>query len=97
MDFNSSKPSAGGDKIDYIYLFNGNLINHRWDPSKTQLVTHTADASNLFLSEGAKYYELQVKSSVNSNDPNWYSVFNLVGTNGTDLTAIGLFANENLV
>ncbi len=97
MDFNSSKPSAGGDKIDYIYLFNNNVINHSWDPFKTQLVTHTADASNLFLSEGAKYYELQVKSSVNSNDPNWYSVFNLVGTNGTDLTAIGLFANGNLV
>ena len=97
MDFNSSTPSAGGDKIDYIYLFNNNVINHSWDPFKTQLVTHTADASNLFLSEGAKYYELQVKSSVNSNDPNWYSVFNLVGTNGTDLTAIGLFANGNLV
>ncbi len=95
MDFNSTNPSNGGDKIDYFIYSNSNgRIDHVWDPEKTQLVTHTADANHPFLSDGATYYELQVQSSINSNDPNWYSVLNLVGTN---VTLDGLFANENLV
>ncbi len=95
MDFNSHKPSEGVDTIDYNYFSTSNeKIDHVWDPVKTQLLSHTADANHPFLSDGATYYELQVQSSINSNDPNWYSVLNLVGTN---VTLDGLFANENLV
>jgi len=98
MDFNSRNSSDGGDTVNYFLRPSlSALVKHVWAPTKTQLVTHTADANHPFLSDGAKYYELQVQSSINSNDPNWYSLFNLVGTNGTDITVSGLFANGNLV
>jgi VCBS repeat-containing protein len=93
MDFNFSPTDQGGDEILFYKDFNV----HKWDSNKTQLVSHTADANHPFLSEGARYYELKVQSSVNSNDPNLYSVFNLVGTNGTEITLDGLIANRNLV
>jgi VCBS repeat-containing protein len=99
MDFKFSPTIEGGDKIKFVEELSENLfpIYHKWNSLKTQLVSHTADTNHPFLSEGAKYYELQVQSSIDLNDSNWYSLFNLVGTNGTDLTVSGLFANENLV
>jgi hypothetical protein len=98
MDFKLSPTIEGGDKIKFVEELSENLfpIYHKWNPLKTQLVSHNADTNHPFLSEGAKYYELQVQSSVNLNDFNWYSVFNLVGTNGTAITLDGLFANGNL-
>ena len=97
MDFNSNKPSEGGDEINYSSFLTSGLIVHKWDPFKTQLVSHDAGDSHPFLSEGAKYYELKVQSSADLDDPNWYSIFNLVGINGNEITLDGLFANENLI
>jgi hypothetical protein len=93
MDFNFSPTDQGGDEILFYKDFNV----HKWDQAKTQLVPHTADAYHPYLSEGAQYYELKVQSSIDENDTNWYSVFNLVGTNGTEITFDGLIANRNLV
>ena len=92
MDFDS----LGGDTIFCTEQAPGKVIHHDWinDVNNTQLVTQHADSSNPFLSEGAEYYELQVKSNVNSTDPNWYTVLNLVGNN---ITLDGLIANHNLV
>ena len=96
MDFDSRKPLEGGDKINYFESIGSSSVGHIWSQAKTQLVLHAADDSHLFLSEGEKYYELKVQSSIFLNDPNWYSVLNLVGTNGAEITLDGLFANGNL-
>jgi large repetitive protein len=96
MDFDSRKPLEGGDKINYFESIVSSSVGHIWSQAKTQLVLHAADDSHLFLSEGEKYYELKVQSSIFLNDPNWYSVLNLVGTNGAEITLDGLFANGNL-
>jgi hypothetical protein len=92
MDFNFAPVAQGGDKIGFFE--DEGQFSHAWILAKTQLVPHTADAYHPYLSEGAQYYELKVQSSVNSNDSNWYSVLNLVGT---DLTVQGLINNGNLV
>ena len=92
IDFNFSPTDEGGDRIEFFEY--KSEFSHAWAREKTQLVPHTADDNHLFLSEGAQYYELKVQSSVNSNDSNWYSVLNLVGT---DLTVKGLFDNGNLI
>jgi VCBS repeat-containing protein len=97
MDFNFSPTEKGGDKITfYENDLNESFTPQVWNPLKTQLVSHTADDNHPFLSDGATYYELLVQSNVNSNDLNWYSLLNLVGTNGTAITLDGLFANGNL-
>jgi large repetitive protein len=98
MDFNFSPTEEGGDKIMFVEenIILGQRI-HVWTPAKTQLLSHTADANHPFLSEGAEYYELKVQtSSTNIIDTNWYSVFNLVGTNSAEITLDSLFANGNL-
>jgi hypothetical protein len=46
------------------------------------------------MSEGEKYYSLQ---AISKTDEKWYSVLNLVGIDGTEITLDGLFANGNLV
>ena len=91
MDFDS----IGGDKIGYAEFNSRSFKNHQWinDADHTRLIAHQANDSHPFLSDGAMYYELQVKSN-DVRDTNWYSVFNLVGT---DLTVQGLFNNGNLV
>jgi hypothetical protein len=103
MDFDGSNPNNGGDKIEFVDILRFDasrfvLTPHVWknDVNKTQLIKHEADSLHTFLSEGSIYYELQAKSSVNSTDTNWYSVLNLVGTNGTAITLDSLFANGNL-
>ncbi len=96
MDFNPNKPSEGGDEIRYSSSSINDITVHKWDPAKTQLVQHTANASHPFLSDDATYYELRVQSSIDKDDTNWYSVFNLVGFNGMDITLDGLFNNDNL-
>ncbi len=103
MDFDGSNPNNGGDKIEFVDISRLDatrlvLTPHVWknDVNKTQLIQHQADSLHPFLSEGSIYYELQAKSSVNLTDTNWYSVLNLVGTNGTAITLDGLFANGNL-
>jgi VCBS repeat-containing protein len=101
MDFNASNPTDGGDKISYREddrtPTTSSIVDHIWNPLKTQLLSHTADTNHPYLSDGVTYYELRVQSSVNSNDLNWYSVLNLVGINGAEITVDGLFANKNLV
>ena len=93
MDFDMRKPIDGGDKID---LFIGGT-NFNWGVSNTKLEKYFADNENPFLSEGAEYYDLLVNTSADTNNPNWLSVLNLVGTNGTEITLDGLIANRNLI
>ena len=92
MDFNGYSAYAGvGDRIEFENFLNiPSYIGHIWDPNFTKLKEHHADASDAFLSEGTKYYELIVVDPTNQNE---YSVFNLVGT---DITVQSLFDNGNL-
>jgi VCBS repeat-containing protein len=82
MDFDARVPSSGGDKI----IFGNSGVNF------SNLIEHRADSSDIFLSEGAIYYELIAEDKNNTNIK--YSVLNLVGT---DITLEGLIANGNLV
>jgi VCBS repeat-containing protein len=90
MDFDS----LGGDKIEYFDDGGVGLLIRTWTESTTRLEERFADDKHPFLSAGAAYYELQVQSSNNLNDKNWYSVLNLVGAN---ITLDGLFANQNFL
>jgi hypothetical protein len=97
MDFKFSPTDEGGDKISFSeFDLNETFSTQVWNPLRTQLIPHNAVANHLFLSEGATYYELLVQSSVNLYNPIWYSIFNLVGINDTEITLDGLFANGNL-
>jgi VCBS repeat-containing protein len=82
MDFDSRKPTLGGDQIKFF------------DFTEIALIGRQADGNHPFLSEGAKYYELQFYSD---SIRDWSSVFNLVGINGTEITLDSLIANGNLV
>ena len=95
MDFDARNPAVGGDIINFRDKSDPDS-SHRWinDAEYTKLITHEANASHLFLSEGAEYYELQVRAN-DKNDKNWYSVLNLVGINGEEITLDSLFANNN--
>jgi hypothetical protein len=94
MDFDAlKKPIDGGDKI----YFNSGIPDFNWDESITELEKKSADKEHPFLSEGAEYYELRVNTSTDENIENWFSVLNIVGVNGTEITLDGLIANGNLV
>jgi len=94
MDFDArSKPIDGGDKID-LFLFGVDFI---WDESTTKLEKKSADKEHPFLSEGAEYYDLQINRGADLNNPIWFSILNLVGVDGTEITLQGLIANGNLV
>jgi VCBS repeat-containing protein len=98
MDFNFSPTEEGGDKITFFEEISDiGFSLHEWTLTKTQLVPRTADESHPFLSDEASYYELKVQSSIDLEDTNWYSVFNLVGIDDTQITLAGLIANGNLV
>ncbi len=94
MDFDArKKPIDGGDKI----YFNPGIPNFNWDESIASLEKKFADDNHPFLSEDAEYYELRVNRSADENIPDWLSVLNLVGVDGTEITLAGLIANGNLV
>lgn len=93
MDFDTHNPDDGGDKID-LFL---DTKNFNWDKSTTALEKRSADNNHPFLSEGAAYYELQVNTSTDPKVPDWHSVLNLVGVNGTEITLDRLIANGNLI
>ncbi len=95
MDFDARKPELGGDSINFQDKSDPDG-SHRWinDAEHTKLITHQADESHPFLSEGAEYYELQVRLN-DIKDKNWYSVLNLVGINGSEITLDSLFVNNN--
>jgi len=92
MDFDSGKRVDGGDAIRFYDLPEGD-VPHTWSKDTTELEERYADENHPFLSDGATYYALQAQSAT---DGNWYSVLNLVGTNGATITLDGLFANGNL-
>jgi Ca2+-binding RTX toxin-like protein len=90
IDFNSSNFTNGVD----IIWFNKEVNNsHIWTKNTTKLEEKYADSSHPFLSDGTSYYDLQADLA---SDGNWYSIFNLVGINGAEITLDSLFANGNL-
>jgi VCBS repeat-containing protein len=92
MDFDTRKPSDGGDRIKYFDFTGSDLTSHTFSKSETALEERYADSNHPFMSEGEKYYSLQ---AISKTDEKWYSVLNLVGIDGTEITLDGLFANGN--
>ena len=93
MDFDARNPDVGGDKINTFYA----RFDFNWVTFGTNLEKKSADDKHPFLSEGAEYYDLQINSGNDMNNPIWLSVLNLVGIDGTEITLQGLIANGNLV
>ena len=93
MDFDSRKPIDGGDKIN----FSLDAADFNWAVSGTNLEKKSADAKHPFLSEGAEYYDLQINRGADLNNPIWFSILNLVGVDGTEITLQRLIDNGNLV
>jgi hypothetical protein len=93
MDFDGRNPDIGGDKINFFL----GRTDFNWVMSGTNLEKKSADAKHPFLSEGAEYYDLQINTNPDLNNPTWFSVLNLVGVDGTEITLQGLIANGNLV
>ena len=93
MDFDSRKPIDGGDKINFFL----GRTDFNWATSGTNLEKKSADKEHPFLSEGAEYYDLQINRGADLNNPIWFSILNLVGVDGTEITLQGLFDNKNLV
>ena len=93
MDFDARNPVDGGDKIN---LFFGGT-DFKWAMSGTNLEKKSADKEHPFLSEGAEYYDLQINRGADLNNPIWFSILNLVGVDGTEITLQGLIDNKNLV
>ncbi len=93
MDFDSRKPIDGGDKINFFL----GATDFNWEISGTNLEKKSADAKHPFLSEGAEYYDLQINRGADLNNPIWFSILNLVGISGTEITLDSLIANGNLV
>jgi VCBS repeat-containing protein len=90
IDFNSSNFTNGVDIIRFNKEVND---SHIWTKNTTKLEEKYADSSHPFLSDGTSYYDLQADLA---SDGNWYSIFNLVGINGAEITLDSLFANGNL-
>jgi VCBS repeat-containing protein len=93
MDFDMRNPDVGGDKIDLLF----GITDFNWDASRTELEKKSADKEHPILSEGAEYYELRVNTSTDENIENWFSVLNIVGIDGTEITLQGLIDNKNLI
>jgi hypothetical protein len=93
MDFDARNPDVGGDKINFFL----GRTDFNWATSGTNLEKKSADAKHPFLSEGADYYDLQINTNPDVNNPIWFSVLNLVGVDGTEITLQGLIDNKNLV
>jgi hypothetical protein len=93
MDFDSRNPDVGGDKIDYF----AGIFDFIWNNSTTNLEKKSADDKHPFLSEGAEYYDLQINRGADLNNPIWFSILNLVGVDGTEITLQRLIDNGNLV
>ena len=93
MDFDSRKPIDGGDQINFFL----GATDFNWAVSGTNLEKKSADAKHPFLSEGAEYYDLQINRGADLNNPIWFSILNLVGVDGTEITLQRLIDNGNLV
>ncbi len=93
MDFDARNPDVGGDKINLSYA----RFDFNWVTFGANLEKKSADDKHPFLSKGAEYYDLQINSVNDMNNPIWLSVLNLVGVDGTEITLDGLIANGNLV
>ena len=93
MDFDGRNPDVGGDKINFFL----GRTDFKWAISGTNLEKKFADDNHPFLSEGAEYYDLQINRGTDLNNPIWFSILNLVGVDGTEITLQGLIANGNLV
>ena len=93
MDFDGRNPDVGGDKINFFL----GRTDFNWAISGTNLEKKFADDNHPFLSEGAEYYDLQINHGTDLNNPIWFSILNLVGVDGTEITLQGLIANGNLV
>ncbi len=89
MDFDPRNPLDGGDMINYFL----DDTDFNWDRSRTILEKKSADNEHPFLSEGATYYELRATDSFGIE----FSILNLVGISGTEMTLDSLIANGNLV
>jgi VCBS repeat-containing protein len=93
MDFDGRNPDVGGDKINFFL----GRTDFNWAVSGTNLEKKSADDKHPFLSEGAEYYDLQINRGADLNNPIWFSILNLVGISGTEITLDSLIANGNLV
>ncbi len=93
MDFDARNPDVGGDKIQLNYP----RFDFNWVTFGTNLEKKSADDKHPFLSEGAEYYDLQINRGTDLNNPIWFSILNLVGVDGTEITLQGLIDNGNLV
>ena len=89
MDFDPRNPFDGGDMINYFL----DDTDFNWDRSRTILEKKSADNEHPFLSEGATYYELRATESFGIE----FSILNLVGISGAEMTLDSLIANGNLV